>query len=252
MEPKNYWCHREQKGGAEADQQKTQFPFIHGAILIRLGRVAAIRRFRFPGAHSTLSCWTSHETHYLQHPVILDAVKDLHLPFGSPERLYFRIGDKPPNNRMYLLAKMIPMQRSVRFVAITFAVTAPYMAFAVYCALHFPQSQWPGWVVNKLVIWFAANILIMTFVARKIFQKPKTDAEIQATALAKTKFARFRWLWFAMALLAVLGTPGAFAVHLAQTDRSLVLITILGLTMRAGWIYFFLWLWWKYRPRSES
>ena len=110
-----------------------------------------------------------------------------------------------------MVANMIAMQRSVKFVAITFAVTAPYMAFAVYCALHFPQSQWPRWVVNTLMIWFAANILIMTFVARKLFRKPKTDAEIQATAIEKAKFARFRWLWFAMAILAVLGTPSAIS-----------------------------------------
>jgi hypothetical protein len=103
------------------------------------------------------------------------------------------------------------------------------------------------------MILFAENILIMTFVARRLFRKPQTDAELQATVIEKAKLARFRWLWFALAILAALGTPGALidAIHLAQTDHRLVVIVILAKAMRFGWIYLFLWLWWKYRPRTQ-
>ena len=155
---------------------------------------------------------------------------------------------------------MNPRYRSGIFIAITFAVMAPYMAFVMYCSLHFPQEQWPRWAVNTVAIWFAANFLIVTLIGRKIFRKPKVIAELQTKESVATsqrqqhpKLARFRWLWFAVAALTALSTPGAVVsgIHLAQTDHRLVLIAILALTMRIGWILLFLWLWWRYRPTTQ-
>lgn len=80
---------------------------------------------------------------------------------------------------------MNPKYRSGIFIAITFAVMAPYMAFVMYCSLHFPQEQWPRWAVNTIAIWFAANFLIVTLVASKVFRKPKAVAEILTKEEAK-------------------------------------------------------------------
>ena len=154
---------------------------------------------------------------------------------------------------------MNPKYRSGLFIAITFAVMAPYMAFVLYCSFHFPQEQWPRWAVNSIAIWFAANFLIVTLLAQKIFRKPKMVTEIQAKETATTirqqrpKLARFRWLWFVLAILAILDTPSATidAVHLAQTDHRLILPAILAFTIRVGWICVFLWIWWKYRPTTQ-
>jgi uncharacterized membrane protein len=66
----------------------------------------------------------------------------------------------------------------------------------------------------------------------------------------RPKVARLRWFWFALALLAVPDTPGAVidAVHLAQADHRFVVLTVLVLITRLGWICLFLRLWWKDRP----
>jgi hypothetical protein len=113
--------------------------------------------------------------------------------------------------------------------------------------------------VNTIAVWFGANFLIVTLVARKLFRKPKAAVEMRTTEDDATnqqqqpRLARFRWLWLAVAALLALTTPGAIvsAVHLAQTDHRMVLIAILALTMRLGWISLFLWLWWKHRPRTQ-
>jgi len=136
---------------------------------------------------------------------------------------------------------------------------APYMAFVMYGSFHFSQEQWPRWAVNTIAIWFVANFLIVTLVARKIFKKPKMATEIQTEETAATirqqhpKLARFRWLWFAVAALMALSTPSAIvsAIHMAQSDHRLILIFILALAMRIGWIWLFLWLWWKYSPTTQ-
>ena len=134
------------------------------------------------------------------------------------------------------------MFRSGLFIAITFAVIAPFVAFVMYCSFHFPQEQWPRWAVNTIVIWFVANFLIVALVARKIFRKPKVVTEIQTNETATTirqqlpKLARFRWLWFAAAALMALSTPGAIvsAIHLAQSNHKLILISNIALAIRIG------------------
>lgn len=61
---------------------------------------------------------------------------------------------------------------------------------------------------------------------------------------------KWRWFWFAIAILGILQTPWALtsAVKLAESDHRLVFIPLLGLLIRIGLIFMFLWLWWAYRP----
>jgi small-conductance mechanosensitive channel len=61
--------------------------------------------------------------------------------------------------------------KSVTFVAIAFALTIPFVAFAAFFFLRFQQNYWPVWFANTLGIWFVVNFLIMLLVAKKVFRK---------------------------------------------------------------------------------
>ena len=65
--------------------------------------------------------------------------------------------------------------------------------------------------------------------------------------------ARFRWLYFALAMLAILDTPFAVinAFHSSQPDHRLNLILIYAFAMRFVWIGLFFSLWWRHRPRAK-
>jgi hypothetical protein len=79
------------------------------------------------------------------------------------------------------------------FVGAAFALTLPYVAFVVYFSLRFPQNNWPVWFTNTLLVWFVANIIALTLLARKIFKKQDTAEQESAPQLStKKKLA----VWF--------------------------------------------------------
>ena len=65
---------------------------------------------------------------------------------------------------------------------------------------------------------------------------------------------KLRWLWFVIAVIGILQTPGAVisAIRLASSDHRLVFIPFIALPIRFGMIFLFLWLWWTYRPQKEK
>jgi hypothetical protein len=82
---------------------------------------------------------------------------------------------------------MNPKHRPVIFLAITFVVMAPLIAFIMYGALHFPKGQWPIWATNTMGAWFAACFLILMLVARRSFRKQPTDSQVQTKDAEKAR-----------------------------------------------------------------
>lgn len=66
------------------------------------------------------------------------------------------------------------------------------------------------------------------------------------------KWRRMRWAWFALAVLGVVLTPGAIlnAIDLYQTNHKLGFVIPIAFAIRFTQIWFFAWLWWKYRPSN--
>jgi len=74
------------------------------------------------------------------------------------------------------------------FVGTAFALMLPYLAFVMYFSLRLPQNHWPSWFTNTLLIWFIANFLALTLLARRIFKKTKTaEPQNALRTSAKTK-----------------------------------------------------------------
>jgi hypothetical protein len=65
---------------------------------------------------------------------------------------------------------------------------------------------------------------------------------------------RFRWAWFALALIGVLETPFAIvdAIQFARSNHGLAPIMLIAFPIRFGMIWFFFWLWWQYRPVANK
>ena len=69
------------------------------------------------------------------------------------------------------------------------------------------------------------------------------------------KWARkFRWGWFAIAVIGILQTPTAVisAIHLVSSDHRLTPIIPIAFAIRFGMIWLFLKLWWDTRPIKET
>jgi hypothetical protein len=74
------------------------------------------------------------------------------------------------------------------FVGTAFALMLPYLAFVMYFSLRLPQNHWPSWFTNTILIWFIANFLALTLLARRIFKKTEPAEPHNALPTpAKTK-----------------------------------------------------------------
>jgi hypothetical protein len=65
---------------------------------------------------------------------------------------------------------------------------------------------------------------------------------------------KFRWLWFAVAVIGIIQTPGAIlsAIRLVHADHRLAFLPFVALPIRIGMICMFLWLWWIARPVKDK
>lgn len=61
--------------------------------------------------------------------------------------------------------------RAAILVGTAFALTIPYIAFAVYFSLKFPLNHWPVWFTNILLAWFLANFVVVYLIARRMAKK---------------------------------------------------------------------------------
>jgi hypothetical protein len=76
--------------------------------------------------------------------------------------------------------------KSAVLVAIAFALTIPFVAFATFFSLRFQQNHWPAWFGNTFGIWFVTNFLIMLLVAKKVFRKQSIPVEKTPIPSSKT------------------------------------------------------------------
>jgi len=92
----------------------------------------------------------------------------------------------------------------------------PYLVFVMYFSLRLPQNHWPIWFTNTIAVWFVANFLALTLLARRMFKKRGTE-EPQVAQRTSTKTKRAVWiirivssylvlLWSVLFLLGVKGT----------------------------------------------
>lgn len=70
----------------------------------------------------------------------------------------------------------------------------------------------------------------------------------------KPKWGLIRWGWFAIALVAIAGTPHAVisAFHMGASEHKLAAILAIALAVRVAIIWFLLALWWNFRPSSQQ
>jgi hypothetical protein len=70
----------------------------------------------------------------------------------------------------------------------------------------------------------------------------------------RARWGVIRWGWFAIALVALLGTPHAAisAFHMGASEHKLAAILAVALAIRLAIIWFLLALWWKFRPSSQQ
>lgn len=74
--------------------------------------------------------------------------------------------------------------RVLKLFAVIFALTIPYVVFAVYLAFRYPAGRWPDWAGYTLLAWFVANFLIFVAAAKRIAAKAPPPTPTQR-ALAK-------------------------------------------------------------------
>lgn len=70
----------------------------------------------------------------------------------------------------------------------------------------------------------------------------------------KPKWRRMRWAWFTIAAYGILGTPTAIigAIEMGKSDRRLAPVMLVALAIRGLMIWFFLALWWQFRPAKQA
>lgn len=86
---------------------------------------------------------------------------------------------------------MNPQRRAAVLVGTTVALTIPYIAFAMYFSLKFPQNRWPVWFTDVLGVWFIANFVVVYLIARRMAKK---HAPMNATQPTQPRKASV-WLW---------------------------------------------------------
>jgi len=75
------------------------------------------------------------------------------------------------------------------FVGTVFALMVPYLAFVMYFSLRLPQNHWRSW----FIVWFVANFLTLTLLARRIFRKQGAE-EAQGALRTSTKTKPAVWI----------------------------------------------------------
>jgi hypothetical protein len=65
---------------------------------------------------------------------------------------------------------MNPKYRFPAFLGIVFVLMIPYLGFVMYYSQRFPVDRWPTWFTNTIAVWFIANFLIGTLLAKRIFR----------------------------------------------------------------------------------
>jgi len=70
--------------------------------------------------------------------------------------------------------------------------------------------------------------------------------------IQKPKWTRMRWLWSAIAIVGIIGTPNAIigAFNLGKSNLALSPIAIVALIIRVVMVWFLLKLWWQFRPEK--
>ena len=134
----------------------------------------------------------------------------------SSEKLIIRQLSKYRDVDRIQFPHMNPKFRFGAFVGTAFALMVPYLAFVMYFSLRLPQNHWPIWFTNTILVWFVANFLILTLLARRIFKKQATE-ESQGALRTSTKTKPAVWimrivssylvlLWSVFFLIGVKGT----------------------------------------------
>ena len=111
---------------------------------------------------------------------------------------------------------MNPKFRSIVLVGATFALMLPYLAFVMYFSMRLPQNHWPLWFTNTILIWFAANFLALTLLARRIFEK-QGSTEQQNALRTSTKTKPAVWIMRIVASYLVLVWSVLFLIGLIGT-----------------------------------
>jgi hypothetical protein len=80
-----------------------------------------------------------------------------------------------------------------------------------------------------------------------------TDSSAESVIAKRSKWSRMRWGWFAIAALGILQTPTAIihAIQFANSYHRLAPVMVLAFAIRIAMIWFFLRLWWQFRPTNH-
>jgi hypothetical protein len=121
---------------------------------------------------------------------------------------------------------MNPKFRSIAFVGTTIALMLPYVAFVMYFSLRLPQNHWPSWFTNTILIWFVANFLALTLLARRMLKKhvvvessntlPSSTKAEPAVRIMRIVTSYHVLVWSILILIGVKGTiEGKYALNRA-------------------------------------
>ena len=122
-----------------------------------------------------------------------------------------------------ILVPMNPKFRAGILVGAAFALMVPYLAFVMYFSPRLPEDHWPGWFINTILVWFTANIIALTLLARRISKKrgaAEQHGEVRPSAKTKTAVWIMRifgsylvLVWSVLFLIGVKGTiQGKYAL----------------------------------------
>jgi hypothetical protein len=92
---------------------------------------------------------------------------------------------------------MNPKLRPALFVGSVFVLMAPYLGFVMYYSQRFPSNQWPSWFTETIAVWFIANFLLLTLLARRIFRGQVAEPQRgrRASAIAQIVASYLLIVW---------------------------------------------------------
>jgi len=118
----------------------------------------------------------------------------------------------------------------------------------------------PGWTERIIPALVAVQLLGFVVIAFAYWSRAQwnetslsSDASTGSVRATKPKWRRMRWLWFAIAVVAILQTPHAIidAFRLVKSGPWMALVAVLAFAIRFGMIWLFLKLWWQFRPANQ-
>ncbi|HEX4005406.1 MAG TPA: hypothetical protein VHX60_04480 [Acidobacteriaceae bacterium] len=75
---------------------------------------------------------------------------------------------------------MNPRSRAAVLIGSAVALTVPYVVFVVYFSFKLPKNHWPVWFTDVLLVWFLANFVAVSLIARRMAKKtPPPTAKSQ-------------------------------------------------------------------------